>query len=148
LPLGSEKSVQRGLTVNVSYRDGSGVPVDLSRIQQGTDVIAEIRIQNSTNNRVDNVALTHIIPGGFEIVNARFTEFGGNDNSPIDYLDIRDDRSNYYFSLDGFQTKTFTVRISASFPGKYYFPGTQADAMYDYNYSVRTTGRWIEILKY
>jgi len=148
LPLGSEKSVQRGLTVNVSYRDGSGVPVDLSRIQQGTDVIAEIRIQNTTNNRVDNVALTHIIPGGFEIVNARFTEFGGNDNSPIDYLDIRDDRSNYYFSLDGFQTKTFTVRISASFPGKYYFPGTQADAMYDYNYSVRTTGRWIEILKY
>lgn len=148
LPLGSEKSFQRGLTLHVVYRDGAGAPIDLSKIQQGSDVLAEIRIQNTTNSRVDNVALTHIIPGGFEIVNARFTEFGGNENSPVDYLDIRDDRSNYYFSLDGFQTKTFTVRISASFPGRYYFPGTQADAMYDNNYSVRTTGKWIEILKY
>ncbi len=148
LPLGNEKSYQRGLTLNVSYKDGSGMPVDLSKIQQGMDVIAEIRVQNTTNNQVHNVALTHIIPGGFEIVNARFTEYGGNDDSPIDYLDIRDDRSNYYFTLDAFQTKTFTVRISASFPGKYYFPGTQADAMYDNNYSVRTTGRWIEILKF
>jgi uncharacterized protein YfaS (alpha-2-macroglobulin family) len=148
LPLGSEKSFQRGLTLNITYRDASGMPVIMSKIQQGTDVIAEIRIQNSTNNRVDNVALTHIIPGGFEIVNARFTEYGGHDNAQIDYLDIRDDRSNYYFSLDGFQSKTFTVRISAAFPGRYYFPGAQADAMYDNNFSVRTTGRWIEILKY
>lgn len=148
LPLGSEKPIQRGLNLTVSYKDGSGAPVDLNSVQQGSDVIAEIRVSNSTNNRVENVALTHIIPGGFEIVNTRFTEYGGNDNSPIDYLDIRDDRSNFYFTLEGFQTKTFTVRISAAFPGKYYFPGTQADAMYDNNYAVRSAGRWIEILKY
>ncbi len=148
LPLGSEKPIQRGLTLTVSYKDGSGSPVDMSKIQQGTDVIAEIRVHNATNNKVENVALTHIIPGGFEIVNTRFTEYGGSENSPIDYLDIRDDRSNFYFSLNGFQTKTFTVRISAAFPGKYYFPGAQADAMYDNNYAVRSPGKWIEILKY
>lgn len=147
LPLGSEKSIQRGLTLNVNYADASGGFVDVSKLIQGTDVIAEIRIQNSGNSRVDNIALSHIVPSGFEIVNMRYTEYGGDLGSAVDYTDIRDDRTNFYFSLEAFQTKSFSIRLSASFPGRYYFPGAQAEAMYDNNYLVRTIGQWIEIRK-
>ena len=147
LPLGSEKPIERGMEIKVNYRDGSGAYMDLSKIMQGTDVIADIRISNKTNARVENIALGHIIPSGYEIVNMRFTEFGGNADNSVDYTDIRDDRTNFYFGLNAFQTKTFTVRMSASFPGKYYFPGTQAEAMYDNEYFVRTEGRWVEIGK-
>jgi len=147
LPLGTEKFVQRGLTLSTTYKDVSGAPIDLSRIMQGTDIMAEIRIQNTSNARVDNVALSHIVPSGFEIINTRFTEFRSESSSALDYLDIRDDRSNFYFSLEGLQVKTFIVRISASFPGRYYLPGSQAEAMYDNNFIVRTIGKWIEIFK-
>lgn len=147
LPLGMEKSIEKGLSLTVNYRDESGAYLDLAKLVQGTDVIAEIRIQNATNTKVDNVALSHIVPSGFEIVNTRYTDFGGDSGSVVDYTDIRDDRTNYYFSLNAFQTKSFSVRLSASFPGKYYFPATQAEAMYDNNYLVRNKGRWVEIVK-
>jgi uncharacterized protein YfaS (alpha-2-macroglobulin family) len=147
LPLGQEKSVQRGLTLNVNYTDPSGGYLDVSKLIQGTDVMAEIRIQNSTNSRVDNVALSHIVPSGFEIVNMRYTDYGGDLGSAVDYTDVRDDRTNFYFALDPHQSKSFSIRLSASFPGRYYFPGAQAEAMYDNNYLVRTTGRWVEIGK-
>lgn len=147
LPLGKEKAIERGLTLQVTYRDGSGSPVDLSSVIQGTDVIAEIHVQNSTNSRVDNVAMSHIIPSGFEIVNMRYTDYGGSSSDQVDYTDIRDNKTSFYFGLNPFQKKTFSVRLSASFPGKYYFPGTQTEAMYDNNYLVRTKGNWITISK-
>jgi uncharacterized protein YfaS (alpha-2-macroglobulin family) len=147
LPLGMEKSMNKGLSLTVIYRDESGAYLDLAKLVQGTEVIAEIRIQNKTNTKVDHVALSHIVPSGFEIVNTRYTDFGGNSGSVVDYVDIRDDRTNYYFSLNAFETKSFSVRLSASFPGKYYFPATQAEAMYDNNYLVRNKGRWVEIVK-
>jgi uncharacterized protein YfaS (alpha-2-macroglobulin family) len=147
LPMGSEKSIERGLSLIVKYRDGSGAPVDLTNVIQGSDVIAEITVNNKTNALIENVALSHIIPSGYEIVNARYTEYGGDANDEVDYTDIRDNKTNYYFSLSSLESKRFTVRISASFPGKYYFPGAQAEAMYDNNYLVRTKGQWIEIRK-
>jgi len=147
LPLGSEQTVERGLTLAINYKDASGAFLDLSKLTQGTDVIAEITIKNATNSRVENVALSHIVPSGFEIVNVRYTEYGGDLGDAVDHTDIRDDRTNYYFSLNAFQSKSFSVRLSASFPGRYYFPGAQAEAMYSNEYLVRTKGRWVEIGK-
>lgn len=146
LPLGSEKTIERGLSLEVTYRDGSGAPINLSKIIQGTEIIADIRVQNLTNVPVENVALSHIVPSGIEIVNLRYTEFGAS-QSPVDHSDIRDDRTNFYFTLKGNQAKTFSVRMSSSYPGRYYFPGSQAEAMYDNNYLVRNKGQWIEIVK-
>lgn len=147
LPIGAEKTNQNGLNLAVSYRDASGSTMQMAKLDQGTDVLAVIRISNGTNTNVNNVALSHIVPSGFEIVNMRFTEYGSDASDAVDYRDIRDDRSNFYFSLNGGETKTFTVRLSSSFPGRYYLPGAQAEAMYDNNYSSRTLGQWIEILK-
>lgn len=147
LPVGEEKSFSNNLSLQVVYRTKSGSPVTLGQISQGSEIEAEIQIQNTSSERIENVALTHIIPSGFEIINMRYTDYGSSGNSKADHIDIRDDRSNFYFSLKGGERKVFTVRLNASYTGRYYLPGAQAEAMYNNDYRVRTTGEWVDISK-
>ena len=142
LPLGKEISEQRGLRVNVTYKDSQGKTIDIKKLQQGQDFVASIQVTNQKNEPINDVALNQIFPSGWEIVNTRFTAFGEAATNQADYTDIRDDRVNFYFNLsksskDG-STKTFNVLLNASYLGTYYLPGTQAEAMYDNDFFVRT----------
>ena len=90
--------------------------------------------------------MTEIFPSGWEIINMRFTDFRSTEVS-LDYTDIRDDRANFYFDLGANKTRSFEVVLNASYLGKYYLYGVQAEAMYDNNYFTRTEGRWVEVIK-
>ncbi len=147
LPIGEEKTYQRNLFADVVYRSRDNSPIDISNLAQGTEFYADIDIRNSSTEFIENVALSHVIPSGFEIVNTRFTDFGDFGNNKADHIDIRDDRTNFYFSLKAGERKTFRVLLNASYIGRYYLPGMQAEAMYDNSYGVRTSGKWIEISK-
>ncbi|MEM9681423.1 MAG: hypothetical protein AAF901_13955 [Bacteroidota bacterium] len=151
LPLGQELSEQRGLSVSIIYKDLKGNRINVSKLQQGQDFVAVVDVSNLKSERVNDVALTQIFPSGWEIVNTRFTDFGDTTVSNARYTDIRDDRVNFYFNLDRKgrtnSKKTFTVMLNASYLGKYYLPGVQAEAMYDNDYLVRNKGQWIEVLK-
>ncbi|MFD0834919.1 alpha-2-macroglobulin [Mariniflexile aquimaris] len=150
LPLGEEIAEQRGLSISVEYKDLKGNKIDVSRLQQGQDFVANVSVSNMKNEAVQNVALTEIFPSGWEIVNTRFTEFGDATTSQARYTDIKDDRVNFYFDLPEkgkHSTKTFNVMLNASYLGTYYLPGIQAEAMYDNEYLVRTKGQWITVEK-
>lgn len=150
LPLGKELTEQRGLGISAIYKDLKGNRIDVSKLTQGQDFIATIKVTNLKNEPVYDVALTQIFPSGWEIVNTRFTDFGDTTISQARYTDIRDDRVNFYFDLKrkGNQdTKTFQVMLNASYLGTYYLPGIQAEAMYDNEYLVRTKGKWVEVRK-
>ena len=151
LPLGEEIAEQRGLSVSVVYKDLNENMIDISKLNQGQDFVAVVKVRNLKNHEVNNVALTQIFPSGWEIVNTRFTDFGDTTTSPARYTDIRDDRVDFYFDLPKNgknDTKTFTVMLNASYLGTYYLPGIQAEAMYDHDeFLVRNKGRWIEVLK-
>lgn len=147
LPIGQEKAMQSKLFTNLVFKSRSGAPVNVTKITQGTEFIAEITIRNQTNERVENLALTQIIPSGFEIVNTRFTDFGSFGNNVADHIDIRDDRTNFYFALKANESRTFRVLLNASYLGRYYLPGMQAEAMYDNTYAARTLGQWVEVVK-
>ena len=150
LPLGEELTEQRGLSVSVVYKDLKGNNIDVSKLQQGQDFVATVKVSNLKNENVNDVALTQIFPSGWEIVNTRFTDFGEATTSQARFTDIRDDRVNFYFDLPEkgkYDTKTFNVMLNASYLGTYYLPGIQAEAMYDNEFLVRTKGRWIEIVK-
>jgi len=152
LPLGKELVEQRGLSVSVGYTDLKGNKLDVSKLQQGQDFVATIKVSNLSDNAVKDVALTQIFPSGWEIVNTRFTDFeGGTTASNVRFTDIRDDRVNFYFDLERNPTKqsvkTFTILLNASYLGTYYLPGTQAEAMYDDDYLVRSKGQWVEVTK-
>lgn len=147
LPVGKEQVVQNKLQSKVIFKDRKGVVLDVSKITQGTEFLAYVTLKNTTNERIENVALSQILPSGFEIVNTRFTDYGEATQNTVDFIDIRDDRANYYFSLKGNESKTFTMLLNASYLGTYYLPGIQAEAMYDNTYLVRSKGQWIEIVK-
>ncbi|MBE0390769.1 alpha-2-macroglobulin [Flavobacterium sp. PL002] len=147
LPIGQEQVLQNNLAASIRFKNRKGVVIDVSRIDQGTEFIAEINIRNLKNERVENVALSQILPSGFEIVNTRFTDYGDATNNVADYIDIRDDRTNFYFGLKANETKTFRVLLNASYLGTYYLPGLQCEAMYDNTFLARTKGQWVEVVK-
>lgn len=147
LPVGNENVIQNNLSANVVFKDRKGGAISVTKIAQGTEFYAEVTLTNRKNERVENVALSQILPSGFEIVNTRYTDFGDSTNNVADYIDIRDDRANYYFSLRANETRKFKILLNASYLGNYYLPGLQCEAMYDNDFMARTKGQWVEVVK-
>ena len=147
LPIGEEKIAQRNLTASIVFKTKDKRIIDPSEINQGTDFVAEVTIKNTKGVKLKDVALTSIFPSGWEIVNTRFTDFGGFADNNVIHEDIRDDRTNFYFDMKGFETKTVRVLLNASYLGNYYLPGVQCETMYNDDYFVRTKGQWIKVVK-
>jgi len=145
-PVGEETAFSKGLSLSTTYFDIEGKEISIDNLAQTTEFVAKIAVTNLTTDYVDHVALTQVIPSGWEIVNTRYTELGNNQPSTANYIDIGDDRVNYYFSIAKNETKTFQMQMNASFTGNYYLPGSIAEAMYDQdNYYVKQKGKWIEV---
>ncbi len=147
LPIGQEKAIQSNVSASIVFKNRKGSVINVSKINQGTEFIAEVTVKNLKNERVENVALSQILPSGFEIVNTRFTDYGDATNNVADYIDIRDDRTNFYFGLKSGETKTFRILLNASYLGTYYLPGLQCEAMYDNTFLARTKGFWVQVVK-
>ncbi len=147
LPIGQEKPIQSDVSASIVFKNRKGSVINVSRISQGTEFIAEVTIRNQRNEHVENVALSQILPSGFEIVNTRFTDYGDATNNMADYIDIRDDRTNFYFGMKAGETKVFRILLNASYLGNYYLPGLQCEAMYDNTFLARTKGFWVEVVK-
>ncbi|NAS12511.1 alpha-2-macroglobulin family protein [Poritiphilus flavus] len=147
LAVGQERTQQRNLSVGISYKGRDGSAVNISRLQQGTNFVAEISLTNTSSRPIENMALTEIFPSGWEIVNTRFTDFGNFAENKVSYTDLRDDRAMFYFDLKRNETRTFRLLLNASYPGRYYLPGIQAEGMYNNDYIARTSGSWVEVVR-
>lgn len=145
LPLGDELAERKNLSIKAQYLDGEGKTLAISKLRQGTEVLAKVTVTNTSNDWVGNVALSKIFPGGWEIVNTSFTELGGGAEGSARYTDIRDDRVNFYFDLGAKKSKKFTIKLNASYLGTYYLPGTQVEAMYDNTNYARNKGIWVTV---
>ena len=145
LPLGEELAERRNLSVKSTYYDAAGKILDISSLRQGTEIIAKVSVSNISSDPINNVALAKIFPSGWEIVNTSFTELGGGAAGNARYTDIRDDRVNFFFDLNRNESKTFTIKLNASYLGNYYLPGTQAEGMYDNTYYARDKGMWVKV---
>lgn len=147
LPIGEEKIIQKNLSAQMVFKGRDGTPLDVAQINQGTNFVAEVTLTNTTSNNLKDMALSEIFPSGWEIVNTRFTDFGDFAQNDVTYTDLRDDRANFYFDMKKNETKTFRILLNASYLGRYYLPGIQAEAMYDHDYMVRTQGQWVEVVQ-
>lgn len=145
LAVGEEKTIQNNLSAQMVFKGRDGTRLDVGQMAQGTDFVAEVTLTNTTSDDVMDMALTEIFPSGWEIVNTRFTDFGDFAQNDVTYTDLRDDRANFYFDMKKNETKTFRILLNASYLGRYYLPGIQAEAMYDHDYVVRTKGQWVEV---
>ncbi len=122
---------EKGLSMNIDYTGLSLKPVDCRNLPQGTDFLMIVRVTNNTFSTVDNIALTQMVPAGWEIQNNRMYEADyGVKESSFDYRDFRDDRVNTFFSLAQGQTKTFVIVLNAAYKGEFYQPSVWCEAMY------------------
>lgn len=147
--VGREVAEANDLRVDVSYMLPNGSGLNHKLIPQGTDFIAKVKISNpSARRRYAEMALTQVFPSGWEIINERMTSGARTTYTSdyADYKDYRDDRVNTYFHIPRNGTKTFYVRLNASYLGKYYLPSVSCEAMYDNTIYAHTAGTWVEVV--
>jgi uncharacterized protein YfaS (alpha-2-macroglobulin family) len=141
---GEEVALEKDLKLTVRYMNNNGSAIDVSRLPQGTDFLAEVRISNpGQRGHYTNLALTQIFPSGWEITENRLEDEDRNDG--VTYRDIRDDRVYSYFDLRKGNSLTVKVKLRAAYIGKFYLPAVACEAMYDDTIHANTTGQKVEV---
>lgn len=114
-----------GLDLALSYSTEQGQPLSPYQLPQSATFRASLVVRNTSGRDLQNVAVTHILPAGWEIL-TRLPS--GN----VSYQDQRDDRLlSYIDHLPAGQSVTISFGISATYAGRYYLPSVHAEAMYD-----------------
>jgi uncharacterized protein YfaS (alpha-2-macroglobulin family) len=142
--------ISNNLKLKVSYTDLEGKGLNVSELKQGADFVAQIEVANTNQlNEYNDIALTYIIPSGWEIFNERMTsgEDGDNSKKVFDYQDIRDDRVLTYFDLSRASRKVIKVRLQASYIGSFVLPAVQCEAMYDTSAQAKTVAGRVKVVK-
>lgn len=140
---GDERGASQGLSFTVRFAGADGAALPVQQLTQGTDIQAEVTITNTSGRRQAPLALTQVLPSGWQVNNQRMA--GEETPQTLDYQDIRDDRVLSYFGLDAGESRTITVSLNASFAGRFYLPGWQVENMYDTSVQARTAGRWVTV---
>jgi uncharacterized protein YfaS (alpha-2-macroglobulin family) len=138
------------LKIRRRYFDRDGNEVHSNTFTQGDLLVCQITLTAGTRSS-DNVAITDMIPAGFEIQNPRTTSLTElpwlkNQFTP-DYLDVRDDRILYFTSAYANSTETFYYMLRAVNTGTFQLPAIGAEAMYDPDYHSYNGAGVVHILK-
>lgn len=146
---GDQTDVDNDLKIALNYTTMEGSKIDVSKLEQGTDFIAEVQIMNpGLRGEYLQMALSQIFPSGWEIHNTRMDDAVSliKSDSPT-YQDIRDDRVYTYFNISPYKKSTFRIVLNAAYIGRYYLPTVYCEAMYDNTINSRKPGKWIEVVK-
>lgn len=132
---GSYKQEDNYMRVRRTFFDRQGH--EIKTFKQNDLVVVRISIEGQYDSRIDNVAITDMLPAGFEIENTRLREMPKmewvKDAATPDYMDVRDDRINFFTNVDK-RRKDFYYMVRAVSPGTFQLGPVQADAMYDGNF--------------
>lgn len=138
---GEETEAADNIRISVRYTDMDGKAIDPRSIRASTDFYAVVTVSNiSGYEKYTNLALTHIVPAGWEITSER-------DLSSLTYQDIRDDRVLSYFDLERGESKEIPIKLTATYKGRYYLPSIYCEAMYDNSVRALNKGEWIEVVE-
>ena len=122
------------LEVRRTYKDRNG-KVYANSFNQNDLVVVEISIRTKNGLSVPNVAITDLLPAGFEIENARLIEIPQIDwiknAAQPDYKDVRDDRMNLIVTASPRMSKKYLASLDQSTTSTkfslYLFNGTLVD---------------------
>ena len=118
------------IKMSVNYFEKSGASANLTSLNAGTDLRVQITVQNPSEWKVTELALSYYLPSGWELVNDRLMgDMTGNEGAK--HLDLRDDRAYFYFDLYPGDKKTFTLKVNATYEGNYMIPAVRCEDMYN-----------------
>ena len=142
---GNEAPVSEGLSLAVRFLVNDR-PINPASLTQGQDFTAQVTVTNTGSRLLEDVALTQILPSGWQLTSSRLDGSAGN-NEKVTYQDLRDDRVMHYFDLKPGSNNalTLSVDLNASFAGRFYLPAWTVEAMYDGRRQARSKGQWVEV---
>jgi uncharacterized protein YfaS (alpha-2-macroglobulin family) len=135
-----------GLHLARNFFDADGRPIDVSARRQGEGFWIVYTVENQYSMPLRTLALTSVFPSGWEIVNRRVTGQAlppwvqGLGATTGEYMDIRDDRINWFFDLPERGKVRFAAEINPTFRGRYRLPPVSVEAMYSPEYFARIAG--------
>ncbi len=144
---GLEDDASRNLKLVVDYRDLADRPIDPGALPQGVDFLARVTVYNPGGmGDYQELAISQIFPSGWEIHNQRLSAAPGESQpAAYEHRDIRDDRVYTYFDLASGKNAVFTVKLNASYTGRFYLPAVQAEAMYNHDVHAHRRGQWVTV---
>lgn len=134
---GGYKKEDQDLQVRKAFFDRNGRPLAGNTFRQNDLVVVRLSLQSLDGRNIPNVALTDLLPAGFEIENPRLS--GGRElpwvkevDTP-EHTDIRDDRILVYATAKP-KPQYFYYQVRAVSPGTFQMGPVGADAMYNAEY--------------
>ncbi len=135
---GSYRQEDSFLKVRKAFFNRYGTPFSSLNFKQNELIVVRLSIQAEKNQSVENVAITDMLPAGFEIENPRITDVPGTDwitnASTPDYSDIRDDRITLFTHVRGSKAQHYYYVVRAVSKGTFEMGPVGADAMYNGEY--------------
>jgi alpha-2-macroglobulin len=124
------------LKVRRQFLTRNGEPIG-GILKQNQLVVVKVSISSTLGTPIENVVVTDMLPAAFEIENPRLNEDRNmtwikNASTP-QHFDIRDDRINFYTTVDATE-KTFYYLVRVVSRGKFILGPVSADAMYNGDY--------------
>lgn len=142
-----ESEYANNLAVKVKYAGVHGEEVNPISIAQGSDFLVTVDVTHpGIGEEYKNLTLSQIFPSGWEVQNPRLTGEVSDATVNYTYQDFRDDRVYTHFNLRAGETKRFTLKVKATYAGRFYLPAYKAEAMYDASISAGTAGMWVKVV--
>lgn len=131
------KEEDKEFQVRRTYYDRKGVEIKGNDFKQGDLIVCKISI-NGGERSVPYVAVSDLVPSGFEIENPRLSQstelkWATEDklNFTPDHLDFRDDRLILFTTANAKVSKTYYYLMRVVNNGRFELPAISAEAMYN-----------------
>jgi alpha-2-macroglobulin len=118
--------------IDTHILDQKGIEIDYKNINLGDKLYLKVEV--SSNKRIENVSVNIQIPSGLEIINPRLYKSNNMKLENIDYNpdfeDYRDDRVLSYLTTNT-GLSIYYIPLVATTKGKFIYPASFIEAMYD-----------------
>ncbi|PVY38851.1 alpha-2-macroglobulin family protein [Pontibacter virosus] len=147
---GDVKREDNYLQVRKTFFDRNGREITNNTFRQNDLVVVRVELQSLDGRSMPNIAITDMLPAGFEIENPRLMtarEFGwieAQKPATPDHIDIRDDRINLYATAKP-QPQYFFYQVRAVSKGTFQLGPIGADAMYNAEYNSYSGGGVVKV---
>jgi uncharacterized protein YfaS (alpha-2-macroglobulin family) len=140
------KTEHYGIEINRTFYDDEGRSILVDARKSGDPFWVIYTLTSQFVQPLENLALTSIFPSGWEIINSRLTDeptpqwLRNMRLTSGSYMDIRDDRINWFFDLPPRGRIVVGTKVNPSFKGEYVLPPVSVEAMYSPEYYARIKG--------
>lgn len=135
------------LEIRRELLDADGQPVAHGKL--GETIFAKLTIRNLTKTEMPNLAITEMLPGGFEFAapgEAGSLRPGPATRQGTDYIDVREDRALIYLGLQPEASLVLEYALRPTCAGTYIVPPPCAEDMYDATVRANGAGGKLTVL--